>query len=545
MSIRPVPGRRSTRTAGLILVFLLLVAACSSGDDDSGSEGTGGDAPATNDGPSGEIVVAAPPPISELALPHLGQQANSIIWDLFNDYLLVADPEAGELGPSLATEWEESEDELSWTFHLRDDVTFHGDWGKLTSADVKYTLDRRAENVSDGELFSERIVSVDAPDELTVVVNLNAPWPDFGYVMSDASIRSSPIISKAYVEEVGDDAAAQEPVGSGPFEFVEKQEGSSITARAFADYWGDPPGVEQVTLRWVPDESTRFAQLQSGEAQVAVLSRRLAQSAEQDGYKEWLGSVPTSVWLVLGGQYLEDREGYDADLPWLDAQVREALNLAIDRDAIVDSIFVGQAEPLAVPLCRDGFPGWTDDIQPYDYDPAQAEDLLADAGYPDGFSVTLRSYVMSGVPEMPDMVSAVAEYWRRIGLDVNVESIEFDQHRSEYLARKVSGIAFGMRNAPATPADLLDQFRSQWTSEGAIGGLELPDLDAEVLAAEQTGDPGERETAYTDICSRISEENRAVPIASVNAVYVTSQDVAEWTIDASSALDIHTLRLAG
>lgn len=547
------------RSVTVALVLAMLVAACSSASGDgeaSGDQSTVGTSPATSDDgtetqtqtPSGRLVVSAPPPITELSLPHLGSATNKIHWDLFYDYLLHVNPETGELEPRLAVDWETSSDARTWTFTLRDDVQFHKGEGAFTSADVEFTIELIMSDPARSaraQVWIDRLESIETPDDHTVVFHLKQAWPDLGYELADRGVPALCIVSKSYIARVGEDEAAREPVGTGPFEYAGRVEGSSITGRAFTDYWGTPPGVEEVTLNWVSEDATRLAQLQSGEAQIAVLPRRLAQGAAANGarlvYNE---ASPTGVWIVLYGQFIEDRDTYDQDVPWLDARVREALNLAIDREQINNAIFNGEGRPLAIEVYQQNFPGYRDSWEPYPYDPDRARQLLADAGYPDGFEFTIRSYAMGGVPEMPDLAQAVADAWRSIGLDVNVQSIEFNEHRANYVAREIPGVAFPMRTGPATFYDMKSLLSSFYDSEGVMGAIESPGFDETIEAAYQEPDFDRNVELISEMYDQIYREFRSVPIVAVPNVFTASPDVAEWTQVDNYALDLHTVRLA-
>lgn len=544
------------RTLVLVMALALVATACGGGDDDDDAQEAASPDPSPSSAdpeaaarePSGSLVVSAPPPIVELGLPHLGSGTNKIHWDLFYEYLIHVNPETGELEPFLATDWEVSPDAQTWTFTLRDGVPFHKGEGMLTSADVKFTIELIMSDPARApraQLWIDRLEGIDTPDDQTVVFRLNQPWPDMGFEMADRGVPAGFIVSKSYVERVGEEQAAREPVGTGPFEYVDRVDGSSISGRAFADYWGEPPGVAEVTLNWVGEDTTRLAQLQSGEAQIAVLARRLAQNAAADGFDlVYNEASPTSVWIVLSGQYLEERETFDPDVPWLDVRVREALNLAVDREQINEAIFNGEGRALGVEVYQPNFPGYQDSWEPYPYDPDRAQELLAEAGYEDGFGMTLRSYVMGGVPEMPDMVQAVAEAWRAIGIDVTVESIDFDQHRANYTARELAGVAFPMRTAPATFYDMKALLTTFYDSDGVMGAVESAEFDAIFDEVYQEPDFDRSVELLSDFYDQFYTGFHSVPIVAIPNVFTVSPDVVEWNQVDNYALDLHTVRLA-
>lgn len=373
-------------------------------------------APAFAQAEGDELIVALSTLSDETMTPWAGSGQRKTYLDLVYEYLTYIDPETGETIPGLAESWEMSEDGRTWTFHLREGVEFSGGYGELTSEDVAYSIARlTAEDSRAGPASAMRraIASVETPDERTVVVHLN--FPDFelaqGYF---GAAQQLGIVSKAYFDEVGEEQASTDPVGTGPYVLESATPGSEIvmTVREdVADHWRVVPEFETISFLVVPEESTRVAMLQTGEADIAPISFDSIPTVEGAGLRIVSAEATWSPVVRFGGLIQTSEDRYNPDNPWAIREVRQALNYAVDKQTIIDELFQGQA---TIAASDTPVPAWSS-IQPYPYDPELARQLLAEAGYPDGFDITLKTFTTAPGAELPLMAEAVALYWQDIG----------------------------------------------------------------------------------------------------------------------------------
>jgi ABC-type transport system substrate-binding protein len=273
-------------------------------------------------------------------------------------------------------------------------VQFHDGWGELTSEDVKFTLEMAmsdrpgAAGSTIGKSIAPLIDRVETVGPYEVVVHFkDAPWGEFApHWFSSAKGAELPITCKKHVEEVGWEEALVNPIFSGPYKYVDHVDGEYLRLAALESHWRVVPEYKYLVFKEVPEEMTRIAMFRRGDVDIAVVT---AETAKRLAAEESAGIMTVSgaqhLSLALWGQWLPTVETYDPDLEWLDRRVRQAMNLAINREDIAEHIFSGYARPAGIsqPL------PWADEFEPYPYDPDRARELLEEAGYADGFDVEL------------------------------------------------------------------------------------------------------------------------------------------------------------
>lgn len=321
---------------------------------------------------------------------------------------LVEHDENIEIQPLLATDWEVSEDGLEWTFQLQDGVLFHNG-EELTSEDVAATFEYiNDENVAANRRSSYLLIQeVDTSEDYVARFICDEVQPDFVPLMADGSAH---IINADHLDEVGYDYA-RDPIGTGPYQFSEWVSGDRIELSRFEDYWGDPPQIDTFVFRPVSEASTRVVVMQTGEADFGF-NIPPADADELDG----TDGVTVRSEPGLTVHMIEPRIALG---PMNDARVRRALNMAIDKQALIDEIMHGYAEPLLTPAIP-GLPE-TVELDPIPYDPEQAQSLLAEAGYPDGFELQDLIYTSGRWPGDDEVVEAVQGYFANIGVQMGIE----------------------------------------------------------------------------------------------------------------------------
>src|SRR5690625_425891 len=320
----------------------------------------------------------------------------------------------GEIVPALATGYETAEDGLSITLTLRDDVTFH-DGTPLTADIVKGSLDRflDPELAFTFRFLLDTIDEVSVVDDYTVELHLSN---QFAPLMAHLTHSSTAIVLPAAVEQYGEEFNAN-PVGTGPFSFVSWQRNEAIELARFDGYWGDVAQIEGVRFVTVPENSTRMAMVESGEAHVAVRvpPQDIARlNANPDVNVENVSSLRTI--FIYFNTALE---------PFTDPRVRQAVNYAVNNQDLADFVLGGAVRVSDAPI-SPGISGYTP-VGDYDYDPERARELLAEAGFPDGFSTTL--YSPSGRYLQDIQTSeAIQGMLAEVGINASIETLEWSAY---------------------------------------------------------------------------------------------------------------------
>jgi peptide/nickel transport system substrate-binding protein len=338
---------------------------------------------------------------------------------------LVALGRDGTFHPVLAESWE-LVDERTWKFKLRRGVHFHN--GEDFTADaVKFTLERLADTkdpVRSGPSFRQNLAEVVVQDPLTVLIRTKAPYPDLLALLH----LSGSVIPPKYFQSVGKERFAREPNGTGPYRFAAWRRDVQVTLQGNERYWGGKPAFGEFVYRPIPEAAARVAALVKGEIDVAA-------DVPAERVKELESGRNTRVVSYPGQQIYIGIDTLKTG-PLRDRRVRQALNYGIDVDAIVRDVLGGQAVRLNGPM----FPtmvGYDPKLKAYPYDPERAKELLAQAGYPGGFSVTLDVPVgYQGAMKLKDVGETVVSYLKKLGVDVTLNLIEPAAATERYQAKQ-------------------------------------------------------------------------------------------------------------
>lgn len=488
------------------------------------------------------VSTAAPQGQLVIALPDFGNQV-PVPWQEFafgKSYMrliytaLVGTTDAGELSPDsgAAKKWEMTPDGRTWTFWLRDTITFHnGD--PLTAEDVKFSLEKMMapEAVASyiGRLRAQiDSVQVDGPHKLVIKTKKPAlflPWD-----LSDIQGTEGMIQPKKHTENVGDEAFAKNPIGSGPYKIAEQRHGDFLRLEAVDKHWHiGIPKYKTVIIKKVPEESTRIAMLKTDEADAISVSRERAPELESQGFNIFT----KSRWSVLG-MYLHEQ--WRPELPISKLKVRQALNLAVNRQELAEFVFAGMAAPgVAYPIPSRA-PGADRSLEPYPYDPAKAKQLLKEAGYSDGFEMTMYSYPRADVPEMPRFVEAVAGYFEEIGVKAKIVPTEYASYRKKRLGVELPGDqgglpATGQLAAPNRPlAGFVSLMRVLVHTEGRFTSMKDPHMDALIEKMEGTLSASEAEGYLTDIYRYMYNNYNHLTVVDLDLPYATNKRVTQWEL---------------
>ena len=373
--------------------------------------------------------------------------------------------------------WEVSPDLTTWTWHLKEGIKWHRDFGEFSADDLLHSIEKRIEeqSVSAFVRFYQDLSdtnAVEVVDDHTVIYNLNAAKIDVWALESSDFYHS--ILSKAHYDAEGQEGIENSPVGTGAYQFVERVLGSYVLYEQVPyQHYAGTPDFQEVQILRVPEHSTRLAMVLAKEADIVMLPRDLEPTAIEGGMVVLEATIPSvPVYTMFGGNYHDDgviREGSKRDgtheelpyadiyypvekVPWVHKKVRQALNHAVNRDEIRDALFRGQGENMAVTFFHPSLPGWndawTDNFdENYGFDPERSRELLAEVeaeiGQPLDWSNTI--YLLTIRPELPelaDLGEAILNYWQDVGADVKLEVSELSEWRTHYLSGTMGGVAW-------------------------------------------------------------------------------------------------------
>ena len=472
------------------------------------------------------IAFTIPP--KETNLPWTGPRSLLTQLSPMVETLLDIDPDTGAYTPMLASEWEMAPDGKAWTMHLREDVVFHQDFGSFDAKDVVHMramMGPREDNLNSfRNTWATTVQDIEVVDDYTVVFRLAKPDPalDFFFSLSGDLV----MLSKDQWDAEGQEGVENRIIGTGPYQYGEREVGQSIIyERVPYEHWRiAKPDFREMEQVWAPESATRLAMLLTGEAQMAELPRDVLSQAVSEGMEisqSGLGAILT--WIKLGGQYYTtgDEAYVQANaMPWevsgdSGRLVRQALNKAVNRDDINEFIFKGGGEPMLVhgyhPTLAGWNPEWVDRWEEeYGYDPEAAKELLAQAGYPDGFKMKMYgSHTLPGVPELPDIAEAISIFWTEIGIDVEIVSLEFSAVRPQYRTKQFHGFAAPFRTVRRP---LQEQVRLFNLPDGVVHQYETDSISQTWEELSLTLDPSERDRLIREIGNEKYDNFAVIPL---------------------------------
>ena len=458
-------------------------------------------------------------------------------YDPFLETLMDIDPKTGKYVPRLAERWEVSPDAKTWTFYLRKGVQFHYGFGEMTARDVVHTHALISAPDAKGSLTAvwRTVDNVEAVDDYTVVFHMKVPAVTLPFAASrSGDLR---IVSKAQWEQEGVEGFDKRPAGTGIYRFVSRKLGDSVSYERVDDHWsGEKPDFKYLDIILAQEEATRLALILSGKAHVADLSRQLQDEALNKGMKILNSQIPVD-WLsvYMGGQYYipGDPKASDA-VPWRDKKVRQALNMAINRDEMLASIFKGKGKLVYVSGFSDTLDGWNPEWPKqfdamYGYNPEKAQALLKEAGYPPKqLKMKVLGFSSPGEEELPQVAEALSLYFHDIGLETEVQIGEWSRIRHMMREKEVN-CCIWPNIISLRP--IQEWIRGGYYSKEGIGKIyEHPFIDEKYEALRQTTDPEERDRIAREVGDYMFENIADIPLFLLfNEVVANPKVVDSWT----------------
>jgi peptide/nickel transport system substrate-binding protein len=408
---------------------------------------------------------------------------------------LVKPMPAGQTTPSLAESWTASKDGITYEFVLRKGARFHnGD--PVTAEDVKFSFERY--KGASARVLKDKVkdVQVVAPNRVRFV--LKEPWPDFMAFYGTSATGAGWIVPKQYVAKVGDEGFKKAPVGAGPFKFVSFNPGVELVLDAFPDYWRKAPSVKRLVMRSITDESTRAAAVKAREVDLAYLfTGPVAEELRRTPGVRIVGP------LIFGMYWLDFLDQWDPKSPWHDRRVRLAASLAIDRNGINQAEMLGMGRPTGsfVPPSFD----FALSIEPPPHDPKRAKQLLADAGYPNGFDAG----DLTPLPPYTSLGEEVGNYLQTVGVRTKVRTMERATFMTSWHEKKLHGLLIGATGAAGNAAARLESF---FTKGGIYAYGTVPEIDDLFQRQAKELDRKQREALLHQIQKIIADQVLVAPI---------------------------------
>jgi len=402
-------------------------------------------------------------------------------WVLYAMHDALVKPMPGNhLTPSLAESWTVSPDQRTYEFKLRQGLKFHnGD--PFTAEDVKFSFHR----AKGAKLLQDKVQEVVIVDPHRVRFVLHEPWPDFMTFYGTFATSAAWIAPKKYIEQVGVDGFKKAPVGLGPYKFVSHTPGVELVMEAFEGYWRKTPSVKRLVYKSVTEATTRLAMLKRGEVDIAyLLDATLAEEVKRDP------NLKLAFSGGIGTYYLDFLDQWDPKSPWHDKRVRLAASLAIDRRGISQAETLGASRPAGniVPRTFE----FAIALEPHPYDPAKAKQLLAEAGYPNGFDAgDLHPW-----PPYFSTGEAIVSNLAAVGIKTRLRTMERAAFYSALASKKLKGICICIDAVYGNASSRLSQIVP---AEGAYAYGAYPDI----------------ETLYRQQAQELDKKKRAAMLAQI------------------------------
>lgn len=521
---------------GLLLVFVACGGNNTAGDGGNEDE-TGGE---SGNGQTGEKVLIFARGGDSQSLDYASTQdgESARVTVQIYESLLQFDEHSFEVKPHLAESWTVSDDGLRYTFKLREGVKFH-DGTDFNAEAVKINFERWSDPdhpysfKDEGFVYSvygnqfggfkgdenHLIKEINVLSEYEIEFVLTRP---FGAFLQNMAMSYFAIASPAALEKYGPDIK-ENPVGTGPFKFVSWTKNDSIVLEKNEDYWMEGyPKLDKVIFQVIPDNSARLTALRAGDID-------LMDGLNPDDYEQVKNEPGLQVFERETNNF--GYLGFNVEKePFNNPLVRKAMHHAVDKQGLVDLLFAGLGQPAVLPL-PPTYLGYNDEVEPYDYNPELAKQLLAEAGYPNGFEFELWAMPVAR-PYMPDPERAaeiLLANFADIGLSAKIVTMEWATYLEEVTTGKQDVFMLGWSGTNGDPDYFLGNLNStRGIPENNSTFYSNPEVDRLLDEARVTIDEEERAALYREALAIIHEDTPMIPLVHSIPVLAGSERVKNY-----------------
>lgn len=413
--------------------------------------------------------------LSDILDPHLTQGSAGGAY-LANAFDTLVNPNQrpsdgrGRVVPGIATAWKYSDDGKDIDFTIRQDVYFHNG-EKMTAEDVAYSINRIVDPKTKMPYRTSYFANLKGAEVISPTVvrlHYSTPWPG----SLEALAARGHIIPKDYMEKLGSEEFSKKPIGTGPFAVASYKAGDRLEFKGFDKYWGGKPYFDNLSWRAIPDVNTRVAMLCSGEADaITDIEPPMLKAIKSCGQNAAILRGIHQRFLIMNTL----QEGS----PFKDQRVRMAMNIAIDRKEVFDSIFGTEVAWVNGALSPYHIGGQA--AERYPYDPEKAKKLLAEAGHPNGFTTEIV-YTPGRYFDDSQLLPTLVSYWKKIGVTVNTRPVEYNEWLKFAGSKAYKGMLSYSKGA-GTIADPTSAFDRHVMCGALYSAFCDPDLDALVKSA--------------------------------------------------------------
>jgi peptide/nickel transport system substrate-binding protein len=448
--------------------------------------------------------------------------AGAIFQNIFDN--LVARDQNLKLVPSLAESWKVV-DQTTWQFSLRRGVMFHDGTG-FTAKDVKWAFDHVLDPANNSRRKSsfDMVADVQAVDDYTVQLKTKEP-----YAPLLPKLLEMFIVSADAYQKLGAQKFATAPVGTGPYKMTEFVKDNHVRVERFDGHWRGKGAIGTAEFRPIPEASTRVAALKAGELDVATLMPVTEIAAINSGQNTAIKTIPSAGSIFCGMNTLK--------APLNDQRVRQALNYAVDVQAIIDNLLDGHDHRLASVSAPVEF-GYNPDLKPYTYDLDKAKSLLAEAGVGSGFSTVLdtpRGRYLQDV----EVAQAIAGQLGKVGVKVEVRPAEFQEYFSRWLKKEMEGLYILGSGSSLLDADWVMGAHLDSKRRGLY--YNSPETDQLIRASAIEMDPQKREKMYFDLEAKLHDIAPWIFLYEQDDIYGIKKSL-QWTPAADERLWLYDMK---
>lgn len=478
-----------------ILVFVM-VATIITGCGTSGATGQG----ATDKSVKDKVVIAVPADMSSFDPQYTSAANDEFMCCNIYDCLVTMD-ESGKIVPELAESWTISEDGTAYTFKLKKGVKWHNG-EEFKASDVVYTVNRAKESpylAQNASIMKDAV----AIDDYTVQINLVIPFSPFITAMNGFYI-----VNEKAIKEAGD-KYGQQPIGTGPYKFVSREKGQKIILERFDDYYQGPAPIKNIEFKVITDNNTSLIALQSGEIDF-MLNLPMSSSGLVNNDK----NLTTYKFDAITVYFLAMN---NAVKPFNNIKVRQAISYAIDKASIVKIVEEGMGTVDQSFFSKNQF-GYSENVKGHEFNTAKAKEILTQAGYPNGFKLTLKT-VEGTLSKTAQVIQANL---KDIGITANIEILE----KSAFDKDTINGNYEMCMSAMTLPADA-DFWQIVFGTTGGYNFTKYSNAKVDELFAQgrATVDSAKRLEIYEQIANLMNEDSPAIPLYSPTRIYVGNKNL--------------------